>query len=446
MRPCDIIRKKREGNALTKEELSFLMDGYLRDEVPDYQVSAFLMAVFFGGMTDGETIALTEIMLHSGKVIDLGDIHGTKIGKHSTGGVGDKPSIVLAPVMASMGVKAPMIAGRGLGHTGGTLDKLESIPGFKTDISIDEFKDNLRTVGCSIMGQTDETAPLDKKLYALRDASATADSIPLIASSVMSKKLAEGTGGLLLDVKCGAGAFVKDIDEARRLASLMVKIGSNRGVKTIALITDMNEPIGRTIGNSLEIKECISFLRGKAATDFTELSLMLASWMMNLADAVTEETPVQKINENTLRKYKHEIMDFIEKGDAFKKFVEMIDAQHGDPETAFTPSMLLAAKNVHPVKARKDGFIHALDAGCAGAASMLLGAGRQKMGDPIDHAAGIILNKKVGGFVKKDEPIAMFHYNDDKNLKEAEDIFQSGVQYGEREPARRPIVIDVVMG
>lgn len=441
MRACDIIKKKRDSGELTKEEISFIINS----EVPDYQVSAFLMAVFLNGMTDNETVALTEAMVHSGTVIDLGDITDTGVDKHSTGGVGDKTSIILAPLMASMGVKVPMICGRGLGHTGGTLDKLESIPGFRTDVPVEEFKNNIRDIGLSIIGQSEDLVPADKRLYALRDVTATVESIPLIASSIMSKKLAEGITGLVLDVKTGSGAFMKTLDDARKLAKTMVRIGNSMGVRTVALITDMEQPLGKTVGNSLEIKECISALRGGGATDLMQLTLALTARMLNMADAISEETELKKMSEQTLKKYKHEAMDFLDKGDAFKKFIELIDAQHGDPEVAFKPALLPSAKFTGQIKAPKEGYLRRLDAEAVGTASMLLGAGRKKPGDPVDYGAGIILNKKVGDRVKAGEMVAMLHYSDETLLKDAEEAFLSGIEIGDRETARRKLIHETIM-
>lgn len=441
----EIIKKKQDGEVLSKEELSFIINGNLRGDIPDYQLSAFLMAVFFNGMTFEETLTLTDVMLHSGNVIDLSDIGGIKIDKHSTGGVGDKISIILAPLIAAMGIKVPMIAGRGLGHTGGTLDKLESIPGFKTALSIAEFKNNIKDIGLSIIGQTDEIAPADRKLYAIRDVTATVNSIPLIASSIMSKKLAEGINGLVLDVKTGSGAFMKNIVDARNLAETMVSIGNSMGVRTVALITNMEQPIGRTVGNSLEIKECISALRGKGANDLMDLTLTLTAWMLNLADSIVEETEIKKLQDNTIHKYKDEAMDFLEKGDAFKKFVELIDAQYGDPEVAFRLDLLPTARYVKEITAPKEGYLSRLDAESVGRATMLLGAGRKRIDDTIDPSAGIILNKKLGDYVTVGEMIAMFHYNDEAVFKDAEEVFRTGIEIGHLLPSKRPLVLDVIM-
>ncbi|MCG2813895.1 MAG: thymidine phosphorylase [Thermodesulfovibrionales bacterium] len=445
MRAYDLIKKKRDGAELSKEELSFLITEYLSGKIPDYQMSSFLMAVYFRGMTDAETITLTELMLSSGNRFDFSDISIPKVDKHSTGGVGDKTSIILAPLMAAMNIKVPMIAGRGLGHTGGTIDKLESIPGFRTDLTMQEFKNNIKDIGFSIISQSDEIAPADKKLYSLRDVTATVESIPLIAASIMSKKLAEGIGGLVLDVKAGKGAFMKNISDARNLARTMVNIGNSMGVKTIAVITDMNQPLGKTVGNGLEIKECISALRGKMSDDLKEVVLTLGSWMVYAADCVTEEVAISRLSEHVLIKYKAELMDFIEKGDAFKKFVEFVDAQYGDPEVAFKPNMIPAATRVKEIRIPDKGYIQEMDAEKVGTASMLLGAGRRQAEDRIDHSAGIVLNKKTGDYTTPDEPVAMFHYNDETHINEAEKVFLSGIQAGQIPPDKRPVIIDVVI-
>jgi pyrimidine-nucleoside phosphorylase/thymidine phosphorylase len=408
-------------------------------------MSAFLMAVCLRGMDDAETVALTEAMLRSGTVLELEGITGTKVDKHSTGGVGDKTSIILAPLMAAMGLKVPMLSGRGLGHTGGTLDKLESIPGLRTDIPVEEFRSNLKSPGFSIMGQTAEIAPADRKLYALRDVTATVESIPLIAASIMSKKLAEGAEGLVLDVKAGRGAFMKTLKDARELAKTMVSIGNSMGVRTVAVITNMDEPLGKTVGNTLEIKECITALRGTWAGNLKEVTMTLAAWMLTMADSLTEEVPLKSMNTQTKKKYIDEALDFIEKGDAFKKFVEFVDAQHGDPEAAFKPAELPSAKETKHVVAEKEGYLRVLDAEAVGKASMLLGAGRQKADDEIDPAAGIVLTKKTGDYVKSGEPLAMFHYGELAKLDEATEAFLSGVEIGPDEPSIRKLIHEVVM-
>jgi pyrimidine-nucleoside phosphorylase len=445
MRAVDLIRRKRDGGALSKEEMSFLVGGYVRGSVPDYQMASFLMAVYHRGMTDEETIGLTEAMLSSGSRIDLSGIQGVKVGKHSTGGVGDKTSIMLCPIIASMGIKVPKLAGRGLSHTGGTIDKLSSIPGLRTDLGVEEFKDVVRKIGCAIAGQTAEIAPADKKLYALRDATATAESVPLIASSIMSKKLAEGLDALLLDVKAGSGALTKDLNDARQLARLMVKIGNSMGVKTAALVTDMDTPLGRAVGNSLEIKECVAGLKGKMAHDLEEVTLTLCAWMLHLADSVSAESAPQRLPEHVIKKYRDEVWDYIEHGDAFKKFVEMADAQHGDPEALFNLSLLPRAEHIRPVLAPRTGFIKRIDAHAVGLASVLLGAGRARMEDEIDLSAGIVLGKKPGDPVTAEEPIAVLHANRPSAFKEAAEAFLSGVEMADREPARKRPVLEVVL-
>jgi pyrimidine-nucleoside phosphorylase len=445
MRAYDIIRKKRDGSELSEAELSLIIEQYVSGNIPDYQVSALLMAIFFRGMTDAETVNLTKVMLNSGSVLDLSDIRGPKIDKHSTGGVGDKTSIILAPLLASAGIIVPMISGRGLGHTGGTLDKLEAIPGFRIDLHMQEFKENLKNIGVSMIGQTSEIAPADGKLYALRDVSATVESIPLIASSIMSKKLAEGIDGLVLDVKVGSGAFMKRLEDARRLAATMVNIGNSMGVKTVAVLTDMDQPLGKTIGNSLEIKECISALRGQWADDLREVTLTLGAWMIETATMVSDfSLHIGGRDFRGIDEYKKGLLELLNNGAAFKKFAEMVDSQHGNPEIPFRPGLMPSAKMMKQITVTREGYIQRLDAEKAGIASMLLGAGRQKLDDTIDHSAGIILNKKVGDYVKPGDQTAMFYYNNENNLKDAEEIFLSGLEIERDEPIKEGIILEVI--
>jgi pyrimidine-nucleoside phosphorylase len=445
MKMYDIIRKKRNGLALSEPEIAYVIENYLSGRIPDYQVSALLMAMFLKGMTDDETASLTMSMLSSGLILDLSDIPGPKIDKHSTGGVGDKTSIILAPLIASAGITVPMISGRSLGHTGGTLDKLESIPGFRTDLSVHEFKDNLRRIGVSMIGQTEEIAPADMKLYAIRDVTATIDSIPLIASSIMSKKLAEGIQGLVLDVKVGSGAFMKTAEDARRLARTMVNIGDSMGVKIVAVLTDMEEPIGKTIGNSLEIKECIAALRGKWSEDLRAVTLTLGSWMIRLAALVSDYTfYYDGIVYSGFKGYKDGLQELIDTGAAFKKFVEMVDAHYGDPEVAFQPFRMSPAKMTKQIFIDREGYIQRMDAEKAGISSMLLGAGRERIDYAIDHSAGIILNKKTGDYVMKGEQIALFHYNNEWRIDEAEEVFLSGIIIGPERVKKRHPVLEVI--
>lgn len=440
MRIQDILKKKRDGYPLQEEEIDFFIKGYVSGQIPDYQASALLMAIFLKGMTEDETVNLTRSMMYSGSVIDLSDIEGVKIDKHSTGGVGDKTSIILAPLMAEAGLKIPMISGRGLGHTGGTLDKLESIPNFKTNLSLQEFKENIRKIGVSMIGQTPEIVPADRKLYALRDVTATVESIPLIASSIMSKKLAEGIQGLVLDVKVGAGAFMKNIEDARRLAWTMIKIGNSMGVKAIALLTDMSQPLGNTIGNSLEIKECISSLRGKGHEDLMEVTLSLGAWMIQIAKTISNF----EFEGDSIDDYKKGLQRLIDSGAAFKKFVELIDQQYGDPEIAFKPGLLPSAKVMKQIRIDKKGYIERMDAEKVGLASMLLGAGRQRIDDTVDHSAGIILNKKVGDYITPGDQIAMFYCNDESLIKDAEEVFRSGIEIGGEKIEKKERVLEVV--
>lgn len=440
MRIQDIIKKKRDGYSLHEEEIDFFIKGYTSGQIPDYQASALLMAIFIRGLTEEETVNLTRSMIHSGSVIDLSDIEGVKIDKHSTGGVGDKTSIILGPLMAVSGLKIPMISGRALGHTGGTLDKLESIPNFKTVLPLHEFKENIRKIGVAMIGQTPEIAPADRKLYALRDVTATVESIPLIASSIMSKKLSEGIQGLVLDVKVGSGAFMKNIEDARRLARTMIKIGNSMGVKTIALLTDMSQPLGNTVGNSLEIKESISALRGKGHEDLIEVTLSLGAWMIQIAKTVSDF----EFEGSSIDDYKKGLQRLIDSGAAFKRFAELIDHQYGDPEIAFKPRLLPSAKVMKQIRAEGEGYIGRMDAEKVGIASMLLGAGRQKIDDVIDHSAGIILNKKIGDYVKPDDQIAMLYCNDDSLIKDAEEVFRSGIKIGTEKIQRKEIVLEVI--
>ncbi len=445
MRAVDLIRKKRNGGELSGPEISFLVEGNIKGQIPDYQLAAFLMAVYANGMSPEETIALTGAMVSSGKKLDLGSVQGVKVDKHSTGGVGDKTQIILAPLMAAMGLKVPSIAGRGLGHTGGTIDKLSSIPGFRTDLGVEELMECLRASGFFINGQTEEINPADKKIYAMRDATATVESLPLIAASIMSKKLSEGLDALVLDVKTGSGALTKDLEEAKGLASLMVRIGESMGVRTAALVTDMDAPLGRAVGNALELKECISALKGSFAPDLMEVTMALAAWMLHLADAVSEETRPQRLGESLLKRYKDEIWDYIEHGDAFAKLLECVDAQHGNADAVLNPSLLPTASHIKPVLSPWNGYITKMDAFAVGHASMLLGAGRGRMDEDVDPAAGIIIGKKPGDAVSAETPFATLHTNDPSKLKEAEEVFLSGIEISGREPSKKKLIHDVIL-
>ncbi len=438
MTAYEIIKKKRDGGALSRKELEFIIDGYIKGFIPEYQVSALLMAIYFQGANEEEIFALTDIMLHSGKTLDLSFIDGIRIDKHSTGGVGDKVSIILAPLLASAGVIVPMISGRGLGHTGGTADKLESLPGFKVELSLSEVLEIIEKHGLVMATQSPEIAPADRLLYSLRDVTATVDSIPLIASSIMSKKLAEDLQGLVLDVKLGSGAFMKDREKARELAELMVKIGNRYGVKTVAVITDMSEPLGRTVGNSLEIKESILALRGRWPEDLKEVTLNLGAWALWLRDVISGNAT------QDIKDYIKILESLIDDGSAFSKFVEMLEAQGGNPEIAFRPGLLPVARFTEHVMSPEEGYISGLNAELIGLASLHLGAGRKKKDEAIDHSAGIVLNKKTGDYVKKGEPIAIFHFNKEEDFEEAKALFLKAMSFSQDEPEKRSKIIEVI--
>src|SRR3984893_6770066 len=416
MRAVDIIRKKRDAGELSGEEIEFLIQGATHGTIADYQLAAFLMAVVWRGMTLAEASALTEAMLHSGEVIDFSDLPGTKVDKHSTGGVGDKTSLVVAPVVAAAGssipprrtpvtvprVYVPMISGRGLGHTGGTLDKLESIPGFDVHLSLREFRCVLERCGCALIGQTPEIAPADKKLYALRDVTATVESPFLICASIMSKKMAEGIDGLVLDVKTGNGAFMKKLADAEYLAHLMVETGTRMGKKVVALITDMEQPLGRKVGNALEVEECIEIMNGHGPDDLRDLCLELSAWMFLLGNRTKSLAEGKKL-----------AAEMIASGRARDTFREIIHLQGGDPKVVDDPARLPRAQHQAPVHAKLAGYVTALHCEHVGVAGMLLGGGREKKEDAVDPAVGLVLEKKIGDAVKAGEPLCIVHYNSD---------------------------------
>lgn len=388
MRMYDLIMKKRNGEALTEQEIQYMIREYVAGEIPDYQMSAFLMAVYFKGMTEEETLAMTQAVAHSGEMVDLSGIEGVKVDKHSTGGVGDKTTMIIAPIVAACGVKVAKMSGRGLGHTGGTVDKLESIPGLHTSLSREDFFNVVNQTGLSVIGQSGNLAPADKKLYALRDVTATVDSIPLIAVSIMSKKLAAGNDCILLDVKTGSGAFMKSIDDSIALAKEMVAIGENAGRKTVALITDMDIPLGHNIGNSLEVIEAVETLKGNGPEDLTEVCVHLASNMLFLA------------GKGTLEECRSLVREVIANGEALKRLAAMVEAQGGDSSVIFDTDKFEKAAYQHEVLAKKSGYITFMDTESCGIASAMLGAGRETKDSQIDFAAGIILKKKVGDYVE----------------------------------------------
>ncbi len=400
MRMVDIIEKKRDGAALSSEEISFFVKGYTDGSIPSYQASALAMAIVWRGMSKEETATLTAAMRDSGERIDLSSISGVKVDKHSTGGVGDKTSLALGPLVASCGAKLAKMSGRGLGHTGGTLDKMESVPGTNIYLSDEQFKKQVNDIGIAIIGQTADIDPADKKLYALRDVTGTVQSIPLIASSIMSKKLASGADAILLDVKFGSGAFMKSIDEARELAKTMVDIGDSLGRDTRAILTDMDEPLGLAIGNSLEVKEAIATLKGDGPKDFVELVTGAGAIMLEQAHIAASYEEGRKMIEAN-----------IANGEGFRKLKALFKAQGGDTSYLDDPSKFESAKYIIPIKAEKDGYIKRIDSLSIGLAAMKLGAGRETMDDIIDNAAGIVLRKKVGDEVRKGEVLAYAHTN-----------------------------------
>lgn len=420
MTPYEIIIKKRDGISLTQPEIEYIIKEFTSDKIPPYQMSAFLMAVYFNGLDADETICLTNAILNSGRILDLSPLKKPVIDKHSTGGVGDKTSLILAPLVASGGVVVPMISGRALGHTGGTLDKLESIAGFNTRLTISRFKRQLKRINVAMIGQTPELAPADDKIYALRDVTATVESIQLISASIMGKKLTEGIDGLVLDVKVGNGAFTKSMRDASRLAKTMINIGKKKGKRIIALITDMNQPLGYAIGNSLEVKESIDVLKGNGPSDTRELCLALAGYMFRLA------------GRKNGRKLAQELLD---NGSAYKKFLEMVDAQGGDIKR------IPDAKIKKPIPAEKSGYVTGIDTFSLGLCSTQLGAGRITMDSVIDHSAGIIIRRKIGDCIEKNEPLAVLHSN--KPAGEIENRVRNAFAIGSKKPKSLPLVYKV---
>ena len=434
MRAVDLIRKKRDGGSLSAAEIRFLVDGIATGAVPDYQWAAFLMAVVWRGMERAETATLVEAMLHSGTVLDLDDIPGPKVDKHSTGGVGDKTSLILAPIVAACGVTVPMVSGRGLGHTGGTLDKLESIPGFRVDIGLTAYRRIARECGLVLAGQTAEIAPADRVLYALRDATATVESIPLITASILSKKLAEGIDALVLDVKCGDGAFMKREEDARALAASMTSIGRALGKPVQALLTRMDEPLGRTVGNALEVKESIACLRGEGPADLMEVTLELAAEMLVVGGAASDITAARNRCRSALAD-----------GSALDRLRRVIAAQGGEPRVCDDPNGVLPqARAVTPFLADRAGFVTRLAAWPVGQASMLLGAGRETVTSPIDPAAGIVLVRSSGDAVASGDVIAELHHDPARaaSVPAALDLLRGACEIGPQPPPRRPLVID----
>ena len=433
MRTLDLIQRKRDGEELAPEEITYLVEGSTSGQIPDYQMSAFLMAVYFKGMTDKEVSSLTDCMLRSGETIDLSDVPGVKVDKHSTGGVGDKTSLIAAPLAAAVGVVVPMISGRALGHTGGTLDKLESIPGLRTNLSIEEAKAQLRNCGLCYMGQSAQLAPADGKLYSLRDSTATVESIPLIASSIMSKKLAAGLDALVLDVKVGTGAFMKRQVDARRLAQMMVSIGRRMDKRVQALITDMNQPLGYAVGNALEVMEASQTLQNVGPTDLTRLSLELAARMIFLAKITATLDDARDVAQRQL-------LD----GSGYRKLKEVIAAQGGNPQVLDKFELLPNATGVREITSPRAGFVSAIDAQDVGRASSMIGAGRNTKEDAVDPAVGVILEVKAGERVEAGSVLCRLYYTSEEQVEEAAQVIEDAFRISSHPPEERELILEVV--
>jgi pyrimidine-nucleoside phosphorylase len=433
MRAVDIIIRKRNGSTLTRDEISAFVKGVTAGTLPDYQASALLMATLLRGMSEEETAWLTDAMVHSGVRVDLSEIPGIKVDKHSTGGVGDKTSLVLAPLAASCGVPVPMMSGRGLGHTGGTLDKLEAIPGFRVGLTLDEMKRALKSVGCAMIGQTAEIAPADRKLYALRDVTGTVESIPLISASIMSKKIAEGIDALVLDVKTGSGAFMKTQADSRRLAESLVSIGKASGVRTEAVITNMDAPLGRAVGNALEVIECFEVLKGNGPSDLVDISTELAARMLVLGGMAPDRAVARQRVDAAIRS-----------GAGLERFRRIIEHQGGDPRVVDEYARLPRAPARQMITAAQSGFVTRLDAELIGRASVSLGAGRDRVEDAVDPAVGIQVIAGVGEAVRAGDPVLELHYRDRARLQQAIDQASRAVAIADRAPAARPLIVDEV--
>lgn len=433
MRMYDLIIKKRNGAALTKEEIEFMVKGFTDGSIPDYQMSAMMMAVYFQGMTEEETLFLTLAMEHSGDVLDLSAIEGVKVDKHSTGGVGDKTSLALTPMVAACGIKVAKMSGRGLGHTGGTIDKLESFPGFSTEISMEKFFENVQKYGIAIMGQTKELAPADKKLYALRDVTATVDNMSLIASSIMSKKLAAGADAIVLDVKTGSGAFMKQEQDAFALAEEMARIGKNAGKETIAVVSDMDQPLGNAIGNILEVKEAIETLCGKGPKDFETLCLTLGSHMLVAGKAAKDEKQAEEM-----------LREVIANGKALEKLAQFVEAQGGDASYVYEPEKFEQATIIEEVVAPESGYIRAINCEEVGICSLILGGGRETKESSIDLTVGIVMERKKGDFVKKGETLAWIHGNDSVKVENAKERFLKAFSFADEQPAQTAFIKGIV--
>lgn len=433
MRMYDLIMKKRNGHELSEKEIRYMITEYTADRIPDYQMSAMMMAIYFQGMSEEETLYLTMAMAESGEMLDLSQIQGVKVDKHSTGGVGDKTSLALTPMVAACGVKIAKMSGRGLGHTGGTIDKLESFPGFSTGISTEEFIDHVNTIGISIMGQTKDLAPADKKLYALRDVTATVDQMSLIASSIMSKKLAAGADAIVLDVKTGSGAFMKTREDALALAKEMVQLGKNAGRKTIAVVSNMDQPLGNTVGNALEVREAIDTLNGNGPRDFTELVMTLGRYMLLAGGKADKEETARRM-----------LRQVVEDGSALRKLAEFVKAQGGDESYVYEPEKLPCAKIRKELLAPVEGYIQKIVCDEVGICSLILGGGRETKESQIDLSVGIRLIQKVGKYVHKGDVLAEVFANDCQKLEEAMTRLQQAYHIGPDEAKEQNVILDVV--
>lgn len=433
MRMYDLIIKKRNGEALNEEEIKYMIAEYTADRIPDYQMSAMMMAIYFQGMSAEETVALTMAMAHSGEMLDLSAISGTKVDKHSTGGVGDKTSIALTPMVAACGVKIAKMSGRGLGHTGGTIDKLESFEGFTTEISTEHFMKQVNEIGVSIMGQTMNIAPADKKLYALRDVTATVDNMSLIASSIMSKKLAAGADAIVLDVKTGSGAFMKKEEDAFALAKEMVTLGNMAGRHTIAVVSDMDQPLGYAVGNALEVEEAIATLRGEGPEDFTKLCMTLGTYMLIAGGVADNEEIAGRM-----------LSDVIKNGSALSKLADFVAAQGGNAKAVYDTSLLPKASITEEILSEKAGYVKKIDCDEIGICSLILGGGRETKESVIDLSVGMVLHKKVGDFVQAGESLATVYANDRDKLEVAKERFLKAYHFDERQPEKLPFIKGVI--
>ncbi|MCI6630356.1 MAG: pyrimidine-nucleoside phosphorylase [Lachnospiraceae bacterium] len=433
MRMYDLIMKKRNGGVLNEDEIKFMISGYTEGSIPDYQMSAMMMAIYFQGMNEEETLYLTRAMEYSGETLDLSAIHGIKVDKHSTGGVGDKTSLALTPMVAACGIPVAKMSGRGLGHTGGTIDKLESFPGFTTGISTETFIRNVNDIGIAIMGQTADLAPADKKLYALRDVTATVDNMSLIASSIMSKKLASGADAIVLDVKTGSGAFMKKEEEAFALAKEMTTLGNNAGRKTYAVISDMDQPLGFAVGNALEVREAIETLQGNGPDDFVELCMTLGSYMLIAGGKASD-----------VEEAKGYLKKVIEDGSALQKLGQFVRAQGGDDRAVFDPELLPKASIVEDILSDREGYISHIECDEIGVCSLILGGGRETKESEIDLSVGLVLRGKVGDFVKKGESIAVIHGNDRDKIAQAKERFLKAYSFSKSPVEKKPFIKGVI--